>query len=189
MKNPPRAKINLSSEAKLRGKRVSQTTIEEILTKRDLILSFIQHLETQISFLKESARAAHDAATNEESQPENQYDTRALEASYLAGAQSKRVLEVTELLNLFKTMPFKEFSSADAVQATALIDVRVDEKTSKMLMMPKGGGVDLKQGDDVIQIVTPASALGETIIGMKVGDIAEYEVGKNIRECEILSIR
>src|SRR5262245_26052516 len=138
------------------------------MNKRDLIKTFVARLEEELVLLKESARATHDAATNEESRPENQYDTRALEASYLAGAQAKRVDEVTEVLTLFKTLAFKDFTASDAVQTTALVDVNLDGKRNRLLMMPKGGGVNLKADGEVVQIVTPASILGETILGMKV---------------------
>jgi hypothetical protein len=114
------------------------------MTKRELIAVFIEHLEKELAVLKEAARTTAEAATNEESRPENEYDTRALEASYLAGAQSKRVVEVMEVLTLFKTLSFKEFHAGDSVQSTALVDVKLDGKKNRLLMMPKGGGVNLK---------------------------------------------
>lgn len=159
------------------------------MTKKEIIGVFIAHLEKELQILKEAARATADAATNEESRPENEYDTRALEASYLAGAQSKRVVEVMEVLNLFRTISFKEFKKGDAVEATALVDVSLDGKKNRLLMMPKGGGVNLNANGQSIQIVTPNSTLGETILGLKVGETAEFEVGPKIRECEILAIQ
>lgn len=159
------------------------------MNKKELISVFIAHLESELAVLKEAARATADAATNEESRPENEYDTRALEASYLAGAQSKRVVEVMEVLSIFRSISFKEFKPTDSIQATALIDVLLDGKKNRLLMMPKGGGVSLKDGNESVQIVTPTSTLGETILGMNVGDTAEYEVGKKIHECEIVAIQ
>lgn len=159
------------------------------MNKKELISVFIEHLEKELTILKEAARATAEAATNEESRPENEYDTRALEASYLAGAQSKRVVEVMEVLSLFKSISFKEFKPTDSVQATALVDVLLDGRKSRLLMMPKGGGVNLKVGSESVQIVTPTSTLGETILGMNVGDTAEYEVGPKVHECEIVSIQ
>ncbi len=159
------------------------------MDKKQVIAVFINHLEKELEVLKEAARATAEAATNEESRPENEYDTRALEASYLAGAQSKRVVEVMEVLTLFKTLSFKEFKPGDAVQSTALVDVKLDGKKNRLLMMPKGGGVNMRLEDQTVQIVTPNSSLGETILGLKVGEVAEYEVGPNVRECEIVAIQ
>jgi hypothetical protein len=159
------------------------------VNKKDLIATFAQHLETELTALKSAAQATYDAATNEESRPENEYDTRALEASYLAGAQAKRVSEVTEVLSLFKTLEFKDFTRADSVQSTALVYVTLDGRKTRLLMMPKGGGEQLQLADAPVQIVTPSSALGESILGQKVGDVVEFDVGRKVHECEIVGIQ
>src|SRR3954464_8335740 len=111
--------------------------------KEKLIAAFIEQLENDLVSMKESARAAHDAATNEESKPENEYDTRALEASYLAGAQAKRAGEIDQVLSLFRTLSFKDFKVSDMIESTALVEVLIDGKLSTLLVMPKGGAVRL----------------------------------------------
>lgn len=159
------------------------------MDKQSLILSFTQQLEEDLLAMTEAAKNTLDAATNEESKAENQYDTRGLEASYLAGAQAKRVQEITEVLVLFKTLKFRDFSSRDSVQSTALVSVLLDGKKNYLLVMPKGGGVQLRYNDQVVQIVTPASNLGESILDLKVGEDVEFEVGTKVRSCKILSIQ
>ena len=56
--------------------------------------SLVDHIKKQLTedfeILKAAALATYEDATHEESKPENEYDTRGLEASYLAGAQGKR---------------------------------------------------------------------------------------------------
>lgn len=158
------------------------------MNKKQLIAAFIEQLERDLEVMKVAARAAHEAATHEESKPENEYDTRGLEASYLAGAQAKRAAEIEEVLSIFKTAPFKDFAKTDRIQATALIEVDIEGKTNQLLLMPKGGGVRLNFAGISIQIVTPASSLGEALLGLKVGDVAEFEVGPEVREAEIISI-
>jgi len=156
--------------------------------KKLLIEAFILQLETDLVAMKESARANHEAATHEESKAENEYDTRGLEAAYLAGAQAKRAGEIDEVLALFKTMSFKAFQPKDPVQAGALIAVEVDGKPSRLLMMPKGGAVRLQFQGENIQIVTPASSLGEALLGQRAGDTVEFEVGDQLRECELIAV-
>jgi hypothetical protein len=158
------------------------------MTKQELVRTFTAHLLEELEALTAAAKATYEAATHEESKPENEYDTRGLEASYLAGAQAKRVGEIREVLSLFKNLEFKDFGPKDRVLATALVDVSVDGKKSTLLFMPKGGGVSLRVDDKVIQIVTPSSLLGEAILGSKVGDEVEYEAGAKVHECEILGI-
>src|SRR6185312_1477108 len=94
--------------------------------KKRLIEAFMAQLESDLIAMKESARATHEAATHEESKPENEYDTRGLEAAYLAGAQAKRAGEIDEVLALFKNMSFKAFQPKDPIQAGALLEVELD---------------------------------------------------------------
>jgi hypothetical protein len=159
------------------------------MTKKDLIRTFTTHLEEELAALTAAAKATFEAATHEESKPENEYDTRGLEASYLAGAQAKRVSEIREVLSLFKNLEFRDFSDTDRVLATALVEVSIDGKKSTLLFMPKGGGVSLRLEGKSIQIVTPHSLLGEAILGSRVGDEAEYEVNNKIHTCEIMGIK
>lgn len=158
------------------------------MTKKQLVLAFIEQLENDLMVMRAAARAAHEAATHEESKPENEYDTRGLEASYLAGAQAQRAAEIDEVLSLFRTLSFKDFAPNDAIQATALVEVELDGHKNRLLVMPKGGGVKLPVDGVMVQIVTPQSSLGEAILGLKAGDIAEFEVGPKVKECEVLAV-
>lgn len=159
------------------------------MKKQELVRIFTTHLQEELEMLIAAAKATHEAATHEESKPENEYDTRGLEASYLAGAQAKRVSEIREVLMQFQTLEFKDFSSSDQVLSTALVEVTIDGRKATLLFMPKGGGVNLKLNGNTIQIVTPHSLLGEAILGSKVGDEVEYETGDRVHLCEILSLK
>lgn len=159
-----------------------------MLDKKQWIKAFITSLEKEIQLLKGAAIATLDAATNEESKPENQYDTRALEASYLAGAQAKRVNEIETVIQLFHTMNFKNFAPADPIDLTALVELKVDGKRGRYLVMPSGGGISAAIAEESTQIVTPISAMGEAIMGLGAGDMAEFEIGQRARSCEILSV-
>jgi len=159
------------------------------MTKQDLVRVFTDYLLQELEALTAAAKATLEAATHEESKPENEYDTRGLEASYLAGAQAKRVSEIREVLSLFKNLEFKDFGPNDRVLSTALVDIAIDGKKNTLLFMPKGGGVTLHLEGKSVQIVTPNSLLGEAILGARVGDEVEYEAGSRVHECEILGIR
>lgn len=159
------------------------------MMKQELIKKFSESLQEELIALIAAAKATYEAATHEESKPENEYDTRGLEASYLAGAQAKRVGEIREVLHQFQTLEFKQFTNKDSVLSTALVDVEINGKKSILLFMPKGGGVNLCYEDKNIQIVTPHSLLGEAILGSKVGDEVEYEVNNKLFICKILSIQ
>ena len=73
--------------------------------KSAVILQFIQKFEEEISALTQSAKAAHEAATHEESKSEDKHDTRAIEASYLAAGQAARLAELEKGLEEFRKYP------------------------------------------------------------------------------------
>lgn len=164
------------------------------MNKQKLVNFIIQQLENDLNSAIEAAKATYEAATHEESKPENEYDTRGLEASYLAGAQAKRVAEIEETLYIFKHTEMKSFAPKDTIAATALAKVKLlnnskNQPISFALIMPKGGGLHLNFENHPIQVITPNSPLGEALVGMKAGEIASIEVGSQNREYEILEVQ
>ncbi len=157
------------------------------MNKKKLVEAFIVQLEADLMAMKEAARAAHEAATGEESKPENEYDTFGLEASYLAGAQAKRAGEIDEVLAMFRSLTVREFGVTDPIQATSLVEISSVGKKSHVFLMPKGGGVTLKHEGVTVQLITPNSSIGEALVGLKVGDVADVEIGDNTKEYQILS--
>lgn len=159
------------------------------MDKQHLVHLIRKQLEENLIALKEAALATYEAATNEESKPENEYDTRGLEASYLAGAQAKRVGEIEELLFIFKGLKLKDFAPSEAISSTALAEVELNGRRSFVFIMSKGGGLMLKVDGHAVQTVTPISPLGEALLGLKAGEIAQVETGNKIREYKIISVR
>ena len=158
------------------------------MNKKQLLENIIKQLELDRKVLMDAALATYQAATNEESKPENEYDTRGLEASYLAGAQAKRVADLDEQISIFKKLEIKEFSNQSSVAATALIEVDIEGEHKFLFMLPKGGGFVMQFEGKSIQIVTPSSPSGEALLGLKVGDIAIVETANKTKEYEIISV-
>ena len=159
-----------------------------VLDKAKLVETILKSLEKDLEVLREAEKSTREAATHEESKPENEYDTRGLEASYLAGAQSKRIIETEELLVIFKHAELKDFTDADKISATALVEIEFKGKIGFYFLMPKGGGTSVTIEGVRIQVVTPNSPLGQALLGMKVGDTAMVENGGQILEYDILSL-
>ncbi len=159
------------------------------LDKKKLIAAILKRLEQDLDTAITAARAALDEATHPDNKAENQYDTRGLEAGYLAGAQAERAAQIEEQILIYKHLEPKDFSTADPISSTALVEVETNHKKSFVFVMSKGGGLILEFNGQAIQVVTPNSPLGEAILGLKVGDMAMVEVGARNREYEILSIQ
>ncbi len=159
------------------------------MEKRKIIESILAQLEVNLIAAKDSAKISREAATNEESKPENEYDTRALEASYLAGAQSRRVAEIEELISFFKFSPVKDFKATDKISATALVHVTLEGKKMFLFVMGKGGGLSFNCEGHNVQIVTPNSPLGEALLDLGAGDTAVVEIGDDDIEYDIISVQ
>ncbi len=161
----------------------------QMLDKKKILEMILEQLKQERGILMEAAQATYEAATHEENKPENEYDTRALEASYLAGAQAKRIGDIDEALSLLKNFTLKDFTANDPISASALVKVELNEKVSFLFLLPKGGGHILQLDGRSLQVVSANSPLGAALIGLKVGEIAVVENGKNSREYEILSVQ
>jgi hypothetical protein len=156
--------------------------------KQKVMNALIQQIEKELFTATQAAKTAHEDATNEESKPENQYDTRALEASYVARGQAIRVAELKEMLYDYKNLPLKDFSDEDPITATALIEVEFNGQIQTLFYMPKGGGLNVVCEGKKIQVVTPSTPLGQALLQLKVGDVAQVELGSQVKEYEIVSI-
>jgi transcription elongation GreA/GreB family factor len=159
------------------------------MDKKRLVQQIVVQLEKDLLALKAAALETYAAATGEESQPENEYDTRALEASYLAGAQAKRVGEAEETLMMYKHLEVRPFSDETPIGPTALVDLELDGKKSLAFITPGGGGLVLNFEGSPVQVLTPKSPLGEALVGLKTGDFAVVDKDKRTLEYEILKVR
>src|SRR5208283_6063519 len=105
-----------------------------------LLKVFEAQIASDLTVLKQASLAAHDAATHAESKAEDPYDTRGIEASYLAGAQSKRAMELEELLAIYRNIDMKFFTPQMAIASTAVVALKSNDKLYYYLLMPQGGG-------------------------------------------------
>ena len=151
--------------------------------KKAIIDSIVYELKKEFAVLVKSAMEAKDAATNEESKAENKYDTRGLEASYLAGAQASRAQQVRRAMVDFEKIEIKEYSSTDEIGSTALIRVSIDDEDEKwFFLLPQKGGMNIQVEKDTVTTLSMDSPLGDMLIGKKVGDDFELEIAKVNRE-------
>ncbi len=158
------------------------------MDKKKLVAAIREQLEADLKIVKDAAKATYEAATHEESKPENEYDTRGLEASYLAGAQAKRIAEIEQLLVIFKHLDLKNFGAEDKINSTALVQVESQGKMSLFFVLAKGGAVTVQFEGQKVQTITPQTPLGEALQDLKIGDVAVVENGPQIREYEVLKI-
>lgn len=158
------------------------------MNKNQLLTNIISKLKDELMLITEAAKNTYDIATHEENKAENEYDTRGLEASYLAGAQAERVFEMKETIAILESIKVKDFKSTDVIALSALVELEHVNKQQTLFLLPKAGGLKIKFENKDIHVVTPDSPLGEALIGLSVGDLATIDYGQNTKDYEILQV-
>lgn len=158
------------------------------MNKKELIKHLIELTKVNLQIAVEAAQNTYDIATHEENKAENKYDTRGLEASYLAGAQALRVADIKSTLTSYEGIEIKSFKNDSKIALSALIEVCTQSKNTLVLLMPKGGGQILNFENKQIQVITPDSPLGKQLIGRTTGDIFEITMGSLKKEYEIINL-
>src|SRR5688572_19771614 len=128
------------------------------LDKRAVLAALIAEVQRSLDTMVEAAKIAHAAATHEEMKPENDKDTRGLEAGCLARGQSQRALEIERTLKELRAFPVR---SCDVVTEGALV-VTIDVATrarSTVFIAPAGGGVKLDVDGTPVQAISLSSPL------------------------------
>lgn len=158
-------------------------------TKQDLLSQIAAHLEAELTSLSKSAQAAHEAATHEEAKPENKYDTRGLEASYLAGAQKERLAELQAALQAVRSTVLRDFGDDAPIGPTALVELDQDGTTTLCFLMLLGAGYTLSLDGRPVLTITTQSPLGRALTGKRAGDYATLRTAQGEKEYEILGVR
>lgn len=159
-----------------------------MLNKRNMIDQIVAKLSQEFEAIHQAARAAHEAATHEESRAEDQHDTRGLEASYLAGAQASRAAELKHLISIFRQLEPREFKPGESVAPGALIQLDLNGKKFFYFLMSEGGGISVQCEGKTVQVITPQSPLGDEVLGKRAGQDVEVETQNVVREYKVVSV-
>lgn len=151
------------------------------MNKRALLKKVLSKLQDEVESYARAARAAHAEATDPQSKAENKYDTRGLEAAYLAGAQSRQAAETQNAIEAFQKMALKEFKPTDAIDLSAFVEVETRGDRMYFFIGPSKGGLEIDHNKQEVTVITPQAPLGEQLVGRKAGDrfkwgAAEYKV-------------
>jgi transcription elongation GreA/GreB family factor len=158
------------------------------MKKALLIKRIIAKLAESVENLEKAARASHEEATHESNKAESKYDTRGLEAAYLAGGQARQVRELLEAVEAYDNLPAKPFAPGDAIDLGALVELESDGVISSFFLGPKGGGVEVQQNGAEITVITPQSPLGQNLMGKKKGDRWATKLGGRTLKYHIAAV-
>ncbi len=167
------------------------------MDKKKIIDAFIAEVEREIETLTASANAAHEAATHEESKAEDSHDTRGIEASYLAGAQAARAAELKQVVLEYRLLRDSAEAGTKTIAAGVIVGVQPlvseDDPRPKgarlhALFAVRGGGTSVEVDGTSYSVFTPASPIGDAILGASAGEVVTIESKGGDRAYRVESI-
>lgn len=151
------------------------------LIKEELIL----RLQKELKDIEEAAKSSRDYAITDEVKSEGKYDTRAIEASYLASAQLARVEELKLDLQMLAEL---ELHSSNHVELGAIAVVELNQKKQNFFISPNLGGEIVTIKNIHFLIISVFSPIGSEALNLTVDDQFDVETPKENRSYKILEI-
>ena len=158
------------------------------MKKAELLEQIIASLTESLVVLEKAARASHEEATHESSKSESKYDTRGLEAAYLAGGQARQAKEILDSIKAYEALVPRDFTLGEPVELTTLVELDADGTHSTYFIGPKSGGLEIKHRRKEIMVMTPQSPLGQNLIGRKAGQRWAAKLGGSTVKYHLVSV-
>ena len=157
------------------------------MTKRLVIQKIIETLQSELETYVRAAEFSHAEATAEENRAENKYDTRGLEASYLAAGQANKIVELEESIAAFDALRERKFNEAEGIDVGALIEISLDGERAHFFIGPSAGGLEIEIRGTEVLVITPQSPLGSQLKGAKQGAKMKINLADRKQLVEILN--
>ena len=159
-----------------------------VIDKLEALRALATQLEVDLGSARTAQQQTQAGATHEESKPENDKDTRALEASYLARGQAQRVVELEQALSKINALVPRAFAPDAPVALGAIVELEDESASVWYLLAPAGGGVRLELGGTSLTVVTPESPVGRALLGRRAGDDIDIRTPQGLREYSISTV-
>ena len=158
------------------------------MNKRAIVKKIIVRLTEELQVYFRAAQFSRAEATHESSKAESKYDTRGLEASYLARGQSKQAAEIETAIAEFEKLPVKKFGADEPIGLGALVELENVGENLFYFIGPRAGGTEVLHDKKEIIVITPQSPLGEQLMGKKFGDQSQLNFGGTKQAAKILKV-
>jgi transcription elongation GreA/GreB family factor len=158
------------------------------MNKRALIQKFIAKLTSELEVYFRAAQNARAEATHEQSKAESKYDTRGLEASYLARGQSRQAAELEAAIEEFGKLDAREFAGGAPIDVGALVELETNGDREFYFIGPRAGGIEVVQDQREVCVITPQSPLGAQLMEKKSGDRPQLLLAGKKQPARIVSV-
>lgn len=157
------------------------------MDKPTLKAALLTRLDDDIDAALASSRSAQETASHEDNKPENQYDTLALEAAYLAHGQSERILRLQkERISLAK-WPMPEKGEPLVRNGSLLKLMSEDDETRWLFITPVGGYQLLAEGQKIL-VISQQTPLAKKLMGKEEGEALDLTFNGVTTEWELAEL-
>lgn len=157
------------------------------LLKATVIQKIIETLQSELETYVRAAKFSHAEATAEENRAENKYDTRGLEASYLAAGQANKIMELESAIEAFENLQGQ--TTKGAIEIGSLVELEQDDFVELYLIGPTAGGTEVVLDEKEVLVITPESPLGSQLMDQETGDQLTLELGGRQQKATVLSVK
>lgn len=158
------------------------------MNKKALLSQLQRQIQEEVNATLGAVKEAHALASHEQSKPENQYDTLALEAAYLAHGQSERIVELQKQIIALNHFELKDFTSENSIALGALVCLEEVNSIQWLWLLPVAGGALLETRDITLRTITAQAPLAKKLIGQYVGEEIELVMGNESKQFEIIDL-
>jgi transcription elongation GreA/GreB family factor len=158
------------------------------MNKRALIKKIVARLTDELQVYFRAAQDSHAEATDEQCKAENKYDTRGLEASYLAHGQSRQAAEIQGAIAAFKKLDARKFGAGEPIDVGAFVELQFNGEKTAYFIGPRAGGTEVLHEKREVLVITSQSPLGGQLLGKKQGDILRLKLAGAQNQYQVTAV-
>jgi transcription elongation GreA/GreB family factor len=161
--------------------------LSELSIDKQKIIDQLKHrLQVELDKAKQAFETTRKHTTSKELQAEGKYDTRSIEAGYLAGAQKKRVAELEQEVELLGEINIKH--TPEAISVGSLAEIEFNQIKRLYFISSSSGGTLLKVDEHPILVISAFSPIGIQAIGLGRDESFFVERPDEVRQYQIINI-
>ena len=158
-----------------------------MIDKKKIVNALIEKLNSELKEVEGAAKSTRDLATSADLKSEGKYDTRAIEASYLAGAQNKRVEEIKLDIQMLEDLA-EQIEVSTKLQLGSLGLIRCNNQERLYFLSSTSGGSMLMIDEQPILVISVFSPIGDAALGLSSGESFEVETPKETRQYDVVQV-
>lgn len=158
-----------------------------IVDKKKIVEVLIEKLNAELIEVEGAAKSTRDLVTAPDLKSEGKYDTRAIEAGYLASAQNKRVEEIKLDIQMLEDLA-SQIEPSLKLQLGSLGLISCNGQERLYFLSTTSGGSMLMIDNHPILVISVFSPIGDAALGLGVGESFEVETPKETRQYEIIEV-